>query len=75
MKFLQEMSKHEEVTMMGPKNFAVVVTPNILRNPAGDDPVSMLRNNGFEMAFVRLLIENADRIAKQMQQNIVCSDG
>ena len=37
-------------------NLALVLTPNLIRDPSGD-PLKMLRNNNIEQAFIEILIE------------------
>mmetsp|Transcript_6081 Transcript_6081/g.23652 ORF Transcript_6081/g.23652 Transcript_6081/m.23652 type:complete len:138 (+) Transcript_6081:444-857(+) len=59
--FLREIAKMREVNMMDSHNIALVIAPNILRNPS-NDALLFARNADYEKRFLILLIDACDQL-------------
>eukprot|EP00752_Nemacystus_decipiens_P016552 g14794.t1 len=57
-RFLRKVADHEKKNKMNAKGLAVVLSPNLLRNPEGD-PQTFKANAGAEAVFVKSLIEGS----------------
>ena len=56
-RFIVDLSKSSEVTMMTLNNLCLVFSPNLLKNPSGD-PMTFASNSEIEKRFVVMCCEN-----------------